>query len=64
MPILNGYDAMKKIRSGEAGADNSDIIIYAMSAHVLKDTITRCIEDGFSGYITKPLDLKKLKNIF
>ena len=64
MPVLDGYEAMKKIRSGEAGQENSDIIIYAMSAHVLKETINRCIDDGFSGYITKPLDLKKLKNIF
>jgi len=64
MPVLDGYEAMKKIRSGEAGTENSDIIIYAMSAHVSKNTINRCIDDGFSGYITKPLDLKKLKEIF
>jgi len=64
MPVLDGYEAMKKIRSGEAGVGNSDIIIYAMSAHVLKDTIKKCIEDGFNGYITKPLDLKKLKDVF
>jgi len=64
MPELNGYDAMIKIRSGEAGADNSNIIIYAMSAHVLRETINKCIDDGFSGYIIKPLDLKKLENIF
>lgn len=63
MPVLDGYEAMKKIRAGEAGADNSDIIIYAMSAHVLKNTITKCINEGFNGYITKPLDLKKLKHI-
>lgn len=63
MPVLDGYETMRKIRSGEAGTDNSEIIIYAMSAHVLKETITKCIEDGFSGYITKPLDLKKLKSI-
>jgi PAS domain S-box-containing protein len=64
MPVLDGYEAMKKIRAGEAGADNSDIIIYAMSAHVMKNTITKCINEGFNGYITKPLDLKKLKHIF
>lgn len=63
MPVLDGYEAMKKIRAGEAGEDNSNIIIYAMSAHVLKNTITKCINEGFNGYITKPLDLKKLKHI-
>lgn len=64
MPILDGYEAMKKIRNGEAGEENRHIIIYAMSAHIHKDTINRCIDDGFSGYITKPLDLKKLRDIF
>lgn len=64
MPVLDGYETMKKIRSGEAGPDNSNIIIYAMSAHVLKDTINKCIDDGFNGYIIKPLDLKKLKDLF
>ncbi|PKL17068.1 MAG: hypothetical protein CVV49_12970 [Spirochaetae bacterium HGW-Spirochaetae-5] len=64
MPVLDGYEAMKKIRNGEAGEENRHIIIYAMSAHIHKDTINRCIDDGFSGYITKPLDLKKLRDIF
>lgn len=63
MPVLDGYETMKKIRSGEAGIENSDIIIYAMSAHVLKDTINKCIDNGFSGYVTKPLDLRKLRSI-
>ena len=64
MPVLDGYEAMKKIRDGEAGEENRHIIIYAMSSHINKDTINRCIDDGFSGYITKPLDLKKLRDIF
>jgi len=64
MPELDGYEAMKKIRDGEAGEENIHIIIYAMSAHILKETIDKCIDDGFSGYITKPLDLRKLRDIF
>jgi PAS domain S-box-containing protein len=64
MPVLDGYEAMKKIRNGEAGEENRHLVIYAMSAHILEETINRCIDDGFSGYITKPLDLKKLRNIF
>ncbi len=63
MPVLDGYEAMKKIRAGEAGVENAHVLIFAMSAHVLKDTINKCIDDGFTGYITKPLDLKKLREI-
>ncbi len=63
MPVLDGYEAMKKIRSGEAGFDNANIVIYAMSAHVLQDTIDKCVDEGFNGYIIKPLDLKKIRDI-
>jgi PAS domain S-box-containing protein len=64
MPVMDGYEAMRRIRAGEAGTGNTHIIIYAMSAHILKETIKKCIDDGFSGYIIKPLDLKRLKDIF
>ncbi len=63
MPVINGYEAMKRIRDGEAGDENRNIIIHAMSAHVMQTTITKCIADGFNGYIIKPIDLKKLKNV-
>ncbi len=63
MPLMDGHDAMKNIRSGSAGVENTGIPIFAMSAHVMQETISRCIEDGFTGYIIKPLDLKRLREI-
>lgn len=63
MPVLDGLESMKRIRDGAAGEERKNIAIYAMSAHVLKKTIDKCIAEGFNGYITKPVDLKKLKEI-
>lgn len=63
MPVLDGHEAMKRIRNGAAGDEKRNIIIHAMSAHVLQSTIEKCINEGFNGYITKPVDLKKLKEI-
>lgn len=63
MPVMDGRDSLVKIRSGEAGEANRNIPVYAMSAHVMTDIIDSCIREGFSGYITKPVDLKKLRSI-
>ena len=63
MPVMDGRDSLLRIRSGEAGESNKNIPVFAMSAHVMTDIIDSCIREGFTGYITKPIDLKKLKDI-
>jgi len=63
MPVLNGEEAMKKIRAGEAGEKYSHMPIYAMSAYSINDIKERCLREGFTGYITKPVDLKMLKKV-
>jgi len=60
MPVMDGYESMKHIRDGAAGDENRSVIIHAMSAHIMKDTIDKCIREGFNGYITKPVNIKKL----
>lgn len=63
MPVMDGRDSLLRIRSGEAGESNKNIPVFAMSAHVMTDIIDSYIREGFTGYITKPIDLKKLKDI-
>jgi len=63
MPVLNGEEAMKRIRAGEAGEKYSHMPIYAMSAYSINEIKEKCLREGFSGYITKPVDLKMLKQI-
>lgn len=63
MPVLDGSEAMKKIRAGEAGESYSHIPIYAMSAYSINEIKDKCLREGFSGYLTKPVDIKTIKNI-
>ncbi len=63
MPVLNGEEAMKRIRAGEAGEKYSHFPIYAMSAYNINEIKEKCLREGFTGYITKPVDLKMLKNV-
>ncbi|MGK0411929.1 MAG: CheY-like chemotaxis protein [Polaribacter sp.] len=51
MPILNGYEATKKIREF-----NTDIIIIAQTAYALSGDNKKAIDAGCNDYITKPIN--------
>jgi PAS domain S-box-containing protein len=55
MPIMNGYEAIKKIREF-----NEDVIIITQSAFVFTDEAEKAIKMGGNGYISKPIDKNKL----
>lgn len=59
MPVLNGYDASKKIR-GADHADAKSIPIIALSADAFPDDIARAKEMGMNAHIAKPIDFSKL----
>ena len=60
MPILNGYDAAKKIRAGEATPQNINIPIDAMTANAMMGERQKCLDAGMSDYITKPISAEVL----
>lgn len=57
MPVMDGLQATRAIRDLK---DFKDIPIIAMTAHARREDRRRCLESGMSGYISKPLDVKKL----
>ncbi len=52
MPIMNGYETSKAIRSIESGPE---IPIIALTAGTVKGERERCLEVGMNDYMSKPL---------
>ena len=59
MPVLDGYDATKKIR-GLSRPDAKTVPILAMTADAFESEIRHAREVGMNDYITKPVDPQKL----
>ena len=53
MPVMDGYEATKVIRSRPQW---NDLPVVAMTAHAMVEERERCLAMGMRGHITKPLD--------
>lgn len=62
MPVLNGLDATRAIRSLPKETSLT-IPIVAMSANAFTDDIQASLKAGMNGHIAKPLDLKVLGHV-
>ena len=62
MPLMNGYDAAKAIRALDR-EDAKNIPIIAMTADVFEEAKKHALESGMNDYITKPLDMKRVKEL-
>ncbi|MEK2687768.1 ATP-binding protein [Bdellovibrio sp. GT3] len=60
MPVLDGYEATRRIRKGQAGDDNRAIPILATTANAIKGDIEQCLESGMNDYISKPISYNDL----
>jgi len=60
MPGMDGLQATRAIRSGEGSDVYRDVPIIALTANAMKGDKEICLEAGMNGYLSKPLDVKKL----
>jgi len=59
MPVMNGYEATKEIRSFE-DKQLASIPIIAMTANAFEEDRQEAIKSGMNGHIAKPIDVKEL----
>ena len=59
MPVMNGYEATKAIRSLNR-EDSMLIPIIAMTANAFDDDVRKCLETGMNDHLAKPFDIVKV----
>ena len=60
MPEMDGYQATRAIRAGEAGAAHQGVNIVALTANAMQGDKERCLNAGMNDYVTKPLKFDSL----
>jgi len=60
LPIMDGFDAAKRIRQSES---LKNVPIIAITAHQETDFRSGAKNSGFDAYVTKPIDINWLKGL-
>ena len=60
MPVMNGYEATRAIRSGDNPLGKT-IPIIAMTANAFSEDVQNCLSAGMDAHIPKPIDMTLLE---
>ena len=63
MPVMDGVEATRRIRSDKTGAFDPDIPIVAITAYAMEGDKQKFLDAGMSAYLSKPVDVQALKNV-
>ena len=64
MPIVDGITAFKQIRSYEENENLIKVPIVALTANAIKGDKEKFLDLGMDGYLTKPIKINELKEVF
>ena len=60
MPVLDGFDATRRLRSIEALQETP---IIALTAHVTQEWVDRCLDAGMDAHIAKPVQAETIAEV-
>ena len=60
LPVLDGWEATRRIK---ANAATRSIPIIALTAHAMQGDKERCMACGMDGYVSKPLKIEELFSV-
>lgn len=60
MPVMDGLDALREIRSREANNNDKNIPIFILTADEKADTRDNAVKQGANDFLTKPLNPQKI----
>lgn len=63
MPVLSGFEATRLIRAGQAGKENQNIPVVAVTADAMRESQEDCRAAGMDDFVAKPIDLDQLHEL-
>ena len=63
MPEMDGFEATRRIRKGEAGPDNARIPVIALTANAMADQRELSLMAGMNEHICKPVKVQALSEV-
>jgi CheY-like chemotaxis protein len=62
MPVMDGYEATRRIREAERCGDRRRMPIVALTANAFRSDVDRCLSVGMDAHLAKPYSSKQLRS--
>ncbi len=61
MPVMDGYEATRRIRAGEVAGVERGVPVIALTAYAMADDRAKCLAAGMNEQLTKPVRAAELR---
>ena len=63
MPVMDGFQATKKIREIEKETGEKPVVIVALTANVGEDDKKKCFDSGMNDFVAKPIKREAIEEV-